>query len=342
MTGANAVTPDLIRGRTLLNLDSEEDGAIYIGCAGGTDVTLSWSCHPAALPEGSEVCQLSVTGLRGGHSGGDIHEGRANALKLIARTLERAGRSDLRLVELAGGSKRNAIPREAQAIVAGAKGVRAALVKAAAEIQAAARAESYEEGVSIRVTAADASRPAASAAETARIIAALCAIPSGVLGMHPQVPNLVQTSNNLSTATTQAKSDALVFEVGLLTRSSSSTRMDEVAAMLSAIGTLAGAKPATGNRYEGWDPNLDSPVLRRATEVFRKTFGSSPKVAAIHAGLECGIIGRRIGGMDMISFGPRIEGAHSPDERVWVESVARSWTFLKALLADLATATGRG
>jgi len=338
MTGAKSLTPKSFTGRRMINLDSEEDDALYIGCAGGCDVNLSWDIAASVPSSGTEVCTVSVSGLRGGHSGCEIHEGRSNAIKLLARTLLRTGKP-LQLVRINGGSKRNAIPREADAVIVGASGITAALQEAAVEVAAESKSESFEPQVVIRAEQSkmEANQFAIAAAETNRVLAALMAIPSGVIGMHPKIPALVETSNNLSTMTSSATANHCKFEVGLLARSSSASRIRETVEQLEAIGKLSGAQTSRNNQYPGWAPNPDSPLLGVCKRIYQKTLGVEPKVAAIHAGLECGIIGDLVGGMDMVSLGPTIRGAHSPDERVYVASVERTWKYFVNLLAELAS-----
>lgn len=341
MTGAKALTPDFFRGRRMLNLDSEEDDAIYIGCAGGMDTVLTWRLPILPRKSGEEACRVTVSGLRGGHSGGDIHENRGNAIKLLVRTLLGANQSALRLATITGGSKRNAIPREATAVVCGPQGCLAAIQSSAGRVQAEAAAESYEPNVTIAVAAApnEEAPGAISADETHRLLLALCALPHGVIGMHPKVAGLVQTSNNVATISSAREGDgALKIEVGLLSRSSLQSLLHGVAAQLAAVGKLTGAEIQQGGEYPGWEPNVDSPLLATCRSVYERLFGHSPRVLAIHAGLECGIIGERVGKMDTVSIGPTIKGAHSPDERVYVESVQKSWKFLVAILAELARA----
>lgn len=338
MTGARALTHKSFQGRRLLNLDSEEDDSLYMGCAGGCDTNMSWTLDASPPPQSVDVCRVSVTGLRGGHSGGDIHEGRANAIKLLVRTLLRAPAGSLQLVEISGGSKRNAIPREALAVVAGSAGVLETLQQAGADVAREAIAESFEPEVSIHVESmpGDPRPMSVTAGDTTQILTALAALPSGVLGMHPKVAGLVETSNNLSTIAMNMRGSQAVIEVGSLSRSSSASRMRETVDQLAALGRLAGADISTANGYPGWSPNPDSPTLALCRRVYQDLFSEEPKVAAIHAGLECGIIGERVGDMDMVSLGPTICGAHSPDERVYVASVERTWRYLVALLAALA------
>lgn len=335
MTGARALKPDFLRGRRLLNLDTEEDDALYIGCAGGMDTTLSWRLPLATVPAGAGGWRVAVTGLRGGHSGGDIHENRGNALKLLTRVLRSPQATGLQLAELQGGSKRNAIPREATALVAGPAALADQLAAAAGAVQEEIRRFRHEPECAISVAAAPVQQ-ATSPIETQRVLAALAAVPSGVLAVVPEIPGLVETSNNLSTATSRVDQGLLEVTVGCLSRSSLQAALHEAGRQIAAVASLAGATAVQGGEYPGWMPNANSPLLATCRTVFQERFGKEPKAAAIHAGLECGIIAGQMPDMDMVSFGPRIEGAHSPTERVWVTSVARSWEYLQAVLATLA------
>lgn len=336
MTGAKALSPESFTGRTLLNLDSEEDDAVYIGCAGGCDSTLTWAFQPEATAA-LTAARVDITGLRGGHSGGEIHENRANAIKVLARVLLNAGRDDLRIVEASGGSKRNAIPREAYAVVCGSAGLEQALEDAARSISPLVGEESGERQVSIRVAPVGTPSLALTSIDTRTLLSAMAALPHGVLGMSPAVPGLVQTSSNVSTMSVAPSNDgkSAYAEIGTLSRSSSAYWIDVTVQQISSIGRLAGADVTKANEYPGWEPNVDSPALATVRRVYERLFGASPSVAAIHAGLECGIIGERVGHIDMVSFGPRIEGAHSPDERVYPASVTKSWSLLKAVLQEL-------
>jgi len=336
MGGAINLDPALLSGRIMLNLDTEEDHSIYIGCAGGANADLELAAEGEPLA-GRETFKISVSGLRGGHSGCDIQEGRGAATVLLARVLEATG-EEFAWVDAEAGSKRNAIPREAWAIVAGSAQLGEKLEKAAAKIEADSRSESFEPKLEIGVAKAAADGPAFPIAASRQLMQLLLALPQGVIGMHPRIPTLVETSNNVSTLKSTLVGQQRSFQVGLLARSSAESRMDELIAKIASIAALCGAKVQFSSRYPGWAPNLDSKVLSLCQQVHRDLFGSEPKVAAVHAGLECGILGERVPGLDMVSIGPRIEGAHSPDERVWVESVDKAWLFLKALLAELAKA----
>jgi len=332
MSGAKALSPGFFQGKLLLNLDSEEDDVIYIGCAGGCDSRLSWSFPVSPAPADAERACVSVTGLRGGHSGGDIHLNRASAVRLLARVLSEC--AEIRLADIRGGSLRNAIAREAQASVVGPLGSVETLASAAARVQEEVVREHGEACCVIRVD-----RAAVESADTQRLLDSLVALPHGVLGVVPQMPGLVLASNNVATvAGRREKPDGpLAVEVGCLSRSSSLAHLQRVVRQIAAVGRLAGARVESGNAYPGWQPNVDSPLLALCRKVYEEQFGSVPRVTAIHAGLECGIIGDRVGGgLDMVSIGPRIRGAHSPDERVYVASVQKSWRFLTAILAALA------
>ncbi len=336
MTGAKALVPNSFKGRILLNLDSEEHDELCIGCAGGCDTNLSFNEALEAVGNGVQAIRVSVTGLRGGHSGCDIHEGRGNAIKLLARTITLSGAVDLRLAEVTGGSKRNAIPREASATLAVSSGDLAKFQAAAARVQREASEESCESKLDITISTVAACPQAISVAATKRFIDLLTVLPSGVLGMHPKVPGLVETSNNISTVTSQSQDTQLKVSIGTLTRSSSESRKREALALIATAGRLTGVQVSNDNDYPGWAPNADSRVLGICQRIYESEFNEKPHVSSIHAGLECGIIGEQVGQMDMVSFGPTILGAHSPDERVFVDSVGKSYRFLVAVLAELA------
>lgn len=334
MGGAKALTPEFLRGRRLVNLDSEDD-ALYIGCAGGCDSTLQWNLAGAAQAPSSVFCRIAVSGLRGGHSGGDIHLHRANAIRTLARTLLEDDVPPWRLAEVTGGSKRNAIPREAFAIVAGTADMIPALTSAATRVQAETAAQG-EDGCRITVEAIPADGRRVVAQEQGVIcLRTILAIPHGVLGLVVEIPGLVESSNNVSTVATEVLGDRIAITVGCMSRSSSMPELHLVAGQITSVGRLGAAQVVVGNAYPGWKPSLKSPILSTCQAVYRKVYGTEPLVTAIHAGLECGIIGERVPGMDMISFGPDVRGAHSPDERCYVESVQRSWEYLKAVLLEL-------
>lgn len=334
MSGAKAVEPGFFKGRRMLNLDSEEDDAIYIGCAGGTDTTLIWTLPTRSPPTDAEVCRIAVAGLKGGHSGCDIHLNRGSAISLLVRTVTAIDESRLQLAAISGGSKRNAIPREAAATMVGPGGVAKRFEDAAKAVQADAVA-SGEAGCKITVESIGASS-ALSASDSHRIITAAAALPHGVLAVVPEIPGLVQTSNGTTTARSVSEGASLRIEIGCLTRSSSKSDMNVALGKIAAIAKLAGAKAERANEYPGWAPDVNSPALAVCRAAYERVFKKPPRIASIHAGLECGIIGERVGRMDMVSFGPNIQGAHSPAERVEVASVERMYAYLLAVLADLA------
>jgi len=337
MTGAKALDRAFLKGRILLNLDSEEDDAIYIGCAGGCDTTLTFNFPLKPVSPRLKAARVVVNGLRGGHSGGDIHENRGNANKVLARTLLRVSHA-LRLADIRGGSKRNVIPREASAIVCGSQSALAALGTAAPQVRAEVLAESDETGLQIKLEPIGLEQvPAAlTPKDTQRLLATLAGLPHGVLGMHPRMPGLVQTSNNLAILSSERSDGALRVQVCTLARSSALSLLHLTRMQIESVGRLAGAAVESGNAYPGWEPNPASPTLAVCRRVYRELFGAEPRVTAIHAGLECGIINERMGGtLDAVSIGPTIRNAHSPDELVYVDSVAKCWRFLKAILAEL-------
>jgi len=337
MTGARHIQPGFVTGQRLINLDSEEDDVIYIGCAGGGDVSLIWDFATQPVPTDRKPCRITVKGLRGGHSGGDIHENRGNAIKTPVRAVFAAKVEAAPLVTFHGGSLRNALPREAHAVFALTGGEVEALKKAAAEVKALVSHESAEPELAILVEPDNghANQPALSSADTTRLLNTLAGLPHGVLEMHPKVAGLVQTSNNVATVRSEAAGGKLHVIVGALSRSSVDTRLETTRAQIAAVGRLAGAKVELGNSYSGWEPDVDSPLLATCRDIYKTCFGETPKVTAIHAGLECGILGRQIGKLDMVSFGPHITGAHSPDEQVYVASVAKSYRYLVAVLGEL-------
>jgi dipeptidase D len=336
LTGAKKLSPKILKGKRLLNLDSEEDGLFFIGCSGGCDTKLALKPAPLPTPPGGDAFQLKVSGLKGGHSGIQIHENRGNALKILARWLLAAQRSGvaLELARFEGGGKHNAIPREAAADV---------LLDAAAAKAFRSMTDSLKEALGNELDGIDdglrlgveplPEKPKRifRAADRDRFLRLVEALPHGVLAMSGAVPGLVETSSNVAVA--HMEGDHVV--VWTSSRSSVAPALEAVLARIRSMGELAGFAVETADGYPGWKPNPKSPLLETAQKVFTETRGEAAKVTAIHAGLECGLIGEIYPKMDMISFGPEIQSPHSPDERVNVESVARFWSYLKSLLAAL-------
>jgi dipeptidase D len=336
LTGATQLGEDMLEGRILLNMDSEEDGAIYIGCAGGKDTEIFLNLTAEAVPPGYKLARVRVGGLQGGHSGLQISQGLGNAVKLSARFLRKyTSELDLRVAHIDGGSKHNAIPRECDAIVALPTGRVSELVDAAANYDAIYKSELklVDPDVFVRIDSDGFDKPAKVFTRDLQdcLFNMLVSIPHGVLTMSHAVPGLVETSTNLAVIkTNQNKIRVLTSQ-----RSSVPSALVYVADMVASVGQLAAADVHQGNGYPAWQPNPDSPTLKISKAVYNKLFNKEPEVKAIHAGLECGIIGDKFG-MDMISFGPTILGAHSPDERVQISAIEKFWDFLIALVEKLA------
>ncbi len=334
LTGANALQPGFLASSTMLNLDSEEEGALYVGCSGGKDTEARLPLAYENAPAGSTGIELTVTGLRGGHSGLDIHLGRGNALKLLARTIAALSNSfDIGVAGMEGGSKRNAIPREAEAILTAPKKQMGEIVRAIAELQAEYRAEfgQVEPGLAVAAKETAAPKKIIGKNQKERLIDLLASLPHGVIKMSADIPGLVETSTNLATVTCAEE----VCVIGTSQRSSVASEKEDIVAQTAAVCRLAGFAVSHGDGYPGWKPNLSSRALRVTKQTYAELYGKEPEVKAIHAGLECGIIGEKFPAMDMLSFGPTIEGAHSPDERVNVRSVEEFWKLLLGVLKNL-------
>ncbi|MBS1145179.1 MAG: aminoacyl-histidine dipeptidase [Proteobacteria bacterium] len=333
MGGARGLAPDVLQGRVMLNLDTEAWGEFYLGCAGGLDVNVERHGSPEAIPDGFQAVQIALRGLRGGHSGVDIHEERGNAIKLLVRVLrEIEAAMPLRLAGLQGGSARNALPREAVATVAVPAESVARLSALVANIAGVLQAElrGVDEGFSLSVAHAEAAAVLA-AGEQAVWLASLHAAPHGVRRMSRQVPGVVETSNNLGMVDLHPNGGSCNFMVRSLIGSGALALADEIVSLWGLSGTTA----EKSGFYPGWAPNPDSDLLKLCQAVYRRDFGADSKVQVIHAGLECGLIGDKYPGMDIVSFGPTIHGAHAPGERVEVASVERCWRLLRAILSEI-------
>lgn len=333
LTGANALTGGFLKSTVMLNLDSEEEGALYVGCSGGKDTEARITLEFEPAPAGSFAFELLIGGLRGGHSGLDIHQGRGNAIKLLARLFTQiSSMCDVRIARIEGGSKRNAIPREAEStIVIPASTVTA--VKELIERYLVTVREEFgqvEPNISITLQESGAAPTVLKKEIQDRIVNLLYALPHGVKKMSADIPGLVETSTNLATITFAEKACI----IGTSQRSSVESEKNDIAAQVRASFLLAGAEVTHGDGYPGWKPNMNSRALIVLKETYKEMYGDYPAIKAIHAGLECGIIGEKFPGMDMISFGPTIEGAHSPDERVHVKSVETFWNLLVAVLKN--------
>ncbi|HAD02823.1 MAG: aminoacyl-histidine dipeptidase [Parabacteroides sp.] len=335
MDGAFGLKPGFLKGEILINADSEEEGELFVGCAGGADLNISFQFkEDIAIPEGDVAVKLSLTGLKGGHSGVDIHLGRANANKLMFRFLKEAVRDyGARLSSIDGGSLRNAIPREAVAIITIPGDNVEALWELVADYQDMFRTEYQGIEESVLFVAEPAELPASLIPEEIQddLINAIEGCQNGVISMLADFPGTVETSTNLASV---KKSDQLI-EIKILTRSSSESRKEQICSSLESVFALAGAKVEYGSSYGGWQPNIKSEILGVMQRVYEQKFGRTPNVKVMHAGLECGIIQTVYPDMDMISFGPDLQYPHSPDERVSISSVQKVWTFLTETLAAM-------
>lgn len=331
LTGANALRPGWLRARYLLNLDSEEEGKLTVGCAGGIDTVATRALTPRPRPAGTAAWRLKVSGLKGGHSGGDIAAGRGNALRVLGQVLaDVRTRFGLALADVRGGNKRNAIAREAWATVVGAPADEAALREAVAAQEAHWRAAlgAFDPGLTIAVEPGDAASTM-SDADADAVVGLLVVGPHGVEATSPDIPGLVQTSTNLGVARTH---DGQV-EITFLTRSAIEASKRALADRIVAACTLAGFTPRHEGGYPGWKPEPASPLVKLVDAAHVARFGKPLEVVAIHAGLECGLVGEKYPGLQMVSFGPDMADAHTPNERVSVPSVARFWAFLADVLA---------
>jgi len=334
LTGAMGMDADLVGGRILINIDSEDEGEFTIGCAGGTETRISLPLGPRKAPGGHTLWKLVTGGMRGGHSGIDIHKHRANAIKLMARTLEYIYRNtSIWLISLAGGKSHNAIPREASALLAAQSG--RDLVPLVSDFEKTLQKEYALSDSSLFVTLSKAPEgvspvQAISEEDTRKVLAFLLSLPDGVDDMSAEIEDLVETSSNL--AKVELKQD--VLDVISSQRSSVMSRLDEITLKVESAAVLAGAESRNANEYPSWAPDLSSPLLHRCRSVYQKLFQTEPRVKALHAGLECGVIGAKCNGMDMISIGPTIRNPHSPDESLNVLSLEKVWKFLVALLSS--------
>jgi dipeptidase D len=333
MGGARGLQAGLLQGSLMLNLDTEAWGEFYLGCAGGLDVNVQRQGKSEPLPATWQGWQISLTGLRGGHSGVDIHQERGNAIKLLVRVLCDLQRQyPMRLVSLLGGSARNALPREAVAVVALPAAAIEQLPGFLLVQQQALRQEllGVDEGLSLAGEACPVERVMAQA-EQAVWLASLHAAPHGVRRMSRCLPGVVETSNNLGMVDLHPNGGACNFMVRSLLDQGGQALADEIVSLFALSGTHAEKSGA----YPGWTPNPDSRLLTVCQSVFEREFGAASTVQVIHAGLECGIIGAKYPGLDIVSFGPTIHGAHAPGESVEIVSVERCWHLLKAILAEL-------
>ncbi|MCQ2297583.1 MAG: aminoacyl-histidine dipeptidase [Bacteroidales bacterium] len=334
LTGAFGLRNDWLQSRILLNLDSEDEGEMFIGCAGGVDTLADLDYKHVPVEADTKAYQIKVFGLKGGHSGDDINKGLACANKLITRVLWKAQyQLGLRLAKIDGGNLRNAIAREAMAIVTvpSAKAAELENMVKQACVKMQFEFRSTEPGLNMSIEAAEMPAVLIDAKSQENLINGLYACAHGVLAMSREIPNFVETSTNLASV----KMDDKKIYITTSQRSSVESAKEAAAQKIEATFRLMGCNVEHSDGYPGWTPNPDSKVLKVAVETYKQLFGHEPVVRAIHAGLECGLIGEKYEGMDMISYGPTLRGVHSPDERIEIKTVKMFWDHTLAILKAL-------
>ncbi len=336
LDGAKALAPELVAGRLLLNLDGTSSDALTVGCAGSAHTFVRLQLESAVPPAGYETFAVRISGVRGGHSGGDIDKGRINAIKALGRVLARGQeRVSFRLASLDGGVSRNAIPREARAIVVLPPESAEEFRDAAAGELAALRGQyaASDDGILVSVESREPVVRAADEASTAKAVNLLAALPNGVVALHPHLPGVVETSTSLTVADTSEST----LTLSSMTRSASAPALEDVVVTIQAAARLAGASVEVLRSYPPWQPDLDSHLLAGARATFARLFDSEPRLEVVHGGLECAVIGEKLPGVEMLSIGPDIEGLHAPGERLSISGTQRFYRLLVALLDDLST-----
>ena len=334
MTGAFGLKPGFLKGDILINLDSEDEGELYIGCAGGIDTNAVFSFIPEKPSENTLTYTIEVKGLKGGHSGLDINLGRGNANKLLNRLLWQANREfGLQLASIRGGSLRNAIPREASAIVVIPENYATEFETLANKLMADISKELSAADPGFQMHLSRTSKPefVVDNACCRNFFNAVYACPNGPVRMIPEMPEVVETSNNL--AIIESGKDSI--QIASLQRSSVDSAKDDLCNMIRAVFEQAGAEVKHEGSYPGWKPDVDSPILKTMKQVYQKKYGKIPDQKVIHAGLECGLLGGVYPNLDMISFGPTIRNPHSPDEKVKIDTVSKFYDFLTETLKNI-------
>jgi dipeptidase D len=334
LTGAFGMQPGFMEGTILINLDSEDEGEIFIGCAGGMDTVATFKLKEKKAPTGHKAYQVKVSGLKGGHSGDDIHKGLGNSIKILNRLLWNATHHQgIRIARIEGGNLRNAIPREASAMVMVPEKHEKEFVDYVRHYTSDVKNELSvtEPGLVIECQPAENAAMVLSKKLQKKLLNALYSCPHGVIAMSFKMPGMVETSTNLASV----KSDEQKLVVATSQRSDTATSKKDIAHMVESVFCLAGAKIAHSDGYPGWTPNPDSEVLKISVNVYEELFKTKPVVRSIHAGLECGLFLEKYPGMDMISIGPTLRGVHSPDERLEISTVQKFWDFLLGILARI-------
>jgi dipeptidase D len=336
MDGAEGLKSGMLRGDILINMDSEDEGELYVGCAGGEDAGIKFSYTEVSVPAESISFKLNVTGLKGGHSGLDINLGRGNANKIFFRVLKEAYKvCGARLASISGGNLRNAIPREAFGVLTVPYSTADKLVGLIAGLTTIIKRELSATEPTLKIELAKTEMPAGLIDEDTqiRLTHSVVACPNGVIRMSDSMPGLVETSTNLAIVKSDAETKTITL--ACLMRSSVDSAKADLGSRMESVFTLAGAEVKLSGGYPGWKPNMESPILKTMLQVYNDKFGRIPEIKAIHAGLECGILGGTYPNWDMISFGPTIRFPHSPDEKVNIESVAKFWNYLVETLNNI-------
>jgi len=336
MTGAFGLKPGFLKGDILMNLDSEDEGELFIGCAGGTNANITFKYNKKPAPKKHSAFKIFVKGLKGGHSGCDIHLGRANSNKLLFRFLKQGEKNlGLRLVAVEGGNLRNAIPREAYAVVMIPKENVKAFEEAIKQYEAIIKMEfaAVEPDLSIYAEKAKSPKNVFDKSTQRNLINAIFVCPNNVIRMSNDMPGLVETSTNLAIVKSDDKTKKV--EIKCLLRSSVDSSKEALEQKMAALFELAGADCIFDGQYPGWKPNPSSPILTEMIDIYEKMFGKKPEIKAIHAGLECGLIGGVFPNLDMISFGPTIKFPHSPDEQCNIETVQKFWDYILETLKNV-------
>ncbi len=336
LEGAENLGKDMIKGKILINLDSEDDGEIFVGCAGGIDTTAIFKYQRSYSPENFQYLKVSVSGLLGGHSGGDIHLGRANANKVIARFMwECSQKWDIAVSHIEGGNLRNAIAREAHAVFGIHNDHKAQVEKRLEKYAESIKAEykGIEPSMDFKIEQVERPEYCIDSATSLALVRALYSAPHGVYSMSHDIEGLVETSTNLAAVKMEGDNK---IKVTTSQRSSVESRKEDIAGQVEAHFQLAGAEVSHSDGYPGWAPNMDSRIMKIASEAYEELFGVKPAIKAIHAGLECGLFLSKYPDLDMVSFGPTMTGVHSPDEQLLIPTVDKFWKHLCRVLEMVA------
>jgi len=334
LTGAFALESDMLTGKIMLNLDSEDFGVITVGCAGGGESKIELQVKTQKIDKGFDSLIAKVSGLRGGHSGVDIHEQRGNAIKILARMLWKAHKKHkLYISEIKGGDKHNAIPREAYAKISIDKNEKDKFISTlkSEEKDILEEIKPIDPNFKIVIENIEKQDTVLTGELQDKLLNLLHGLPHGVDKMNYDIPTLVDTSTNLATIAFKNGN----IEIGMSSRSSIKSALQDMRDRINAIATLAGAKVTEDKPYPGWKPNMDSELLKLSKKIFKDMFKQEPKIEAIHAGLETGIIGEKFPGMDMISIGPTIKYPHSPEEQVHVSTVEKFYKYVLKILEEI-------